>query len=237
VSGFPQAWAAEVGFLAGPLKLSLAHFYRSGHDRRHGLLYPSAALGAVPTPPVHQFAHDRWDLFLTAWGGGQTPIEPYNFLIGLYGTGNNSFSAAGTCTYKDFLAYAARLDYAVAANLNLFASFMHAERASNTGTYKSLYRGDEFKERGAGEFPYSGGTRPNVPDNLLGSEVNVGFHWKLMENLTWKVLLARWQPGDWFKWAYLDWSLRTSVIPGESINPWRTIDPLIAVQTSVLVDF
>jgi hypothetical protein len=154
------------------------------------------------------------------------------------------YNSAGNCTYKDFLAYAARIDYAVAANLNMFASFIHAERASNTGTPVGNFDGWLWRNRGAGEFPteYPDGT---VPDNYLGYEIDVGFDWKVLENLTWKFLFAYWQPGDWFKYAYVDRSRATQLSVGAPIppytwgetNPGRTIDPLIGIQSSLLIEF
>jgi hypothetical protein len=246
ISGRPQAWALEGGLLMGPLKLSLAHFYRSGHDRRRGYFDSASPIG---TSQFH-LCNDRWDYFLTRWGGGQAPIAPYNFLIGLYGTGNNSFNDAGNCTYQDFLAYAARVDYALAANLNLFATVMHAERASNTGTPIGLYDGIYPANRYRGIYPktFPPGNPghgvelsilPNVPDNDLGLEIGAGVDWNFLENFTFRFRFAHWQPGNWFKWAYQDRSrfpfdtFNTDVF----VNFHRTIDPLIAIETSFLMDF
>jgi hypothetical protein len=236
ISGFPQAWAIEGGFVAGPLKVSLAHFYRSGHDRRRGRFDPSVLIGF----PWNEY--DKWNWFLTAWGGGGHPIEPYNFLIGLYGAGNNSYNAAGNCTFTDFLAYCARVDYAVAANLNLFASIIHAERASNTGTfmpYTGRATGTSLIERDFALCPNTAMQRRNTPDNDLGMEFDVGMSWKLLENLEFKFLFAYWQPGNWFKWNYRDWALGEGInIDGVTgLNPGRTIDPLIAIQTGLLINF
>ncbi len=253
ISGRPMAWAAEGGFIAGPLKFAVAHFYRSGHDRRGGVFNVWGPLGTIfPVSPFGAAgqAYDGWNYFLTRWGGGQGPIEPYNFLIGIYGTGNSSFDSAGHCTYNDFLAYAARIDYAVAANLNLFASFIHGERASNTGTPVGIFTGLSTLDRDRGRVPTALPSAylvvPNVPDNDLGWEVDVGFDWKILEGVTFKFLFARWQPGNWFKWAYQDRSrfdfhyYQNGGIDWaglQIINPARRIDPIIAVQTGFLVEF
>ena len=196
------------------------------------------------------YAYDGWNYFLTRWGGGQGPIEPYNYLIGLYGSGNSSFDSAGHCTYNDFLAYAARIDYALAANLNLFSSIIRAERASNTGTPIGIYSGISTLDRDRGRVPTALPrtllTVPNVPNNDLGWEVNLGLDWKILESATFKLLCAWWQPGSWFKWAYQDrsqYDFHYSGLGGldwagtQIINPDRAIDPIIAVRTGVLVQF
>ncbi|MBI5572687.1 MAG: hypothetical protein HY914_22275 [Desulfomonile tiedjei] len=244
ISGRPQAWALEGGLLLGPLKLSLAHFYRSGHDRRRGNFDPVTPIGKTLINPS---SNDRWNYFLTRWGGGQTPIATYNLLIGLYGTGNNSFNDAGTCTYQDFLAYAARVDYALAANLNLFASVMHAERASNTGTpiglYDGIYPSNRYRALYPKMFPNPQEIEPairgNVPDNDLGLEINAGADWNLLENFTFRFRFAHWQPGNWFKWAYQDRSRFpfNPFLPAVAVNFQRCIDPLIAIETSFLMEF
>lgn len=244
IYGYAQAWGVELGVFSGPAKVTLAHFYRSGHDRRGGSFNLASPLGAAPYPGGTVFVSDRLDHFLALFlGGGDSPLRPYNYLMGLYGTGNNSFTSTGVPTYEDFLCYAARVDYAVAANVNLFGTFMKAERASNTSTPVGFYNGswaqgwpdpaDQSNSPGAGTFygfggifPWTGSSPfpfgaystgppvPNVPDNDLGWEANAGFEWKLLENMTWKFRLAFWKPGAWFAWAYQD--LTSSV---ESHNP------------------
>ncbi len=133
---YADAWQLELGGICGPAKLSLVNFYSSGHDRRGGLL------------DIHQchragqywcryhagvFSYDRLSQYLVL-GGRQQSLNPYAWLVGIYGGGNNSFDGRGYWTAQDFIAYAARLDYAVAANLNVFGSYIYMNRASNTGT-------------------------------------------------------------------------------------------------------
>lgn len=242
ISGFPQAWALEAGVLFGPCKLSVAHFYRSGHDRRAGLFHVQRPTG---TNPDGTTTHDRFNHFITAWGGGEYPMKPYNFLMGLYGTGNNSYAyTVGACTFNDFEAFATRVDYAAAANLNLFASFLQGYRASNTATPQGWYWGlDDYFKSGIGPGP-EWGVLPNVPTTDLGWEVNLGLTWKLLEGLTFEFLFAFWQPGKWFNWAYRDMTLSNppQPLPDDpppygSLKPGRRIDPLIAVQTSLRAEF
>lgn len=240
LSGLQNAWMAELGAMAGPVRVSLANFYKSGHDRRGGLFNTTAATGAVSGT----YVMDRYDEFMI-FGGSNDPIQPYNFLIGLYGGGNNGFDARGMAWYNDMLAYAARLDYAVASNLNVFASFMYANRASNTSTGIGQYRGGvsngTFRiNPGYGPTGAQIAAVPNVPDNYLGWEADAGVDWKLLEGLTFKALFAYWQPGDWFKWAYVDYTGSTVTTVGGAnypVNPNRNIDPLIGFQGSMVVNF
>ncbi|MBI5568566.1 MAG: hypothetical protein HY914_01335 [Desulfomonile tiedjei] len=247
ISGWPQAWAIEAGAWGGPLKLSLAHFYRSGHDVRGGTFDPVSRTGAFTRPeePGRIFrSHDRWNFFLTRWGGGQAPMAPYSFLLPLYGGGNNSYNSAGNCTFQDFLSYALRVDYAVAANLNLFGTVMRAQRASNTGSIKGMYSGIFLRDRDMAVYPnlpFEERFGPvRVPDNDLGLELGFGMDWRLLENLTFRFLFSHWQPGNWFKWAYQDVSRPAEPISfsgGRYCNPGRTIDALVAIQSGFLVDF
>ena len=189
-----DAWQLEFGGICGPAKLSFANFYSSGHDRRGGLLNLTNSTGTVGGAQVY----DRLSLYLVL-GGRQQSITPYAWLVGIYGGGNNSFDGRGYWTAQDFLAYAARLDYAVASNLNVFGSYIYMNRASNTGTRIGQFNGGGFHPASAAAVAV-----PNVPDDYLGWEANVGVNWKLLEGLTFNSQFAYWQPGDWFKFAYVD---------------------------------
>jgi hypothetical protein len=252
VSGSPYAWMLEVGGLCGPTKVTLAHFLKTGQDRRGGILGTSRAVGSgtgagdVTAGDFGGFANDKIEGFI-AFGGADEVLKPYNFLIGLYGSGNNAYDPSGNPIYNDFVAYAARLDYAVAANLNIWGSYIYAMRQSNTGTRVAQFNGG-LAVAGHTSSPATGFTVPNVPDNYLGWEVDAGVDWKLLEGLTFKAVGAYWQPGPWFGWAYVDHSLGAAVATGGgnlfplsgglySIRPDRTIDPIIGVQGSLLVEF
>jgi hypothetical protein len=232
----------ELGTVCGPTKLSLANFYRSGHDRRGGVLDFAGPSGTNLATGAQVM--DRYNEFIV-FGGGDEAIKPYNWLIGLYGTGNNSFDQNGYPVYRDFLAYAARLDYAVAANLNVFGSFIYANRASNTATFLGQYRGGAVPTFAPNPgLDAATQTRqiaaiPNVPDNYLGWEADAGWNWKLLENMTFNGLVAYWQPGDWFKYAYTDYTFATNTaVQGiYPINPNRGIDPLLGFQGSMVIDF
>ncbi len=199
------------------------------------------AIRVGPARTRELYTYDRQTQFLVL-GGAEQAIEPYEFLMGVYGSGNNSYDSRGKCKFLDFLAYAVRLDYAVAANLNVFGSFIYADRASNTGTRVASFNGlgSAVANPRAVVPTLPNGVLPNVPDNYLGWEGDVGFNWKLLEGLTFNTLFAYWQPGDWFKWAYVDYSNHNTVsmqgliLP---IDPHRAIDPIIGFQGSVVVDF
>jgi hypothetical protein len=239
VSIWADAWELEFGALCGPAKLSLAGFYSSGHDRRNGILNPAAADGGFTAGNTANGSYDRASQFATA-GGRYQAIAPYVWLLGIYGGGNNSYDIRGLPTYADFLAYAARLDYAVAANLNVFASYIYMNRASNTGTGVGSFAGGLTLARST-FVTLPGGRTPNVPDDYLGWEANVGVNWKLLEGLSFNSQFAYWQPGDWFKYAYVDYTNTNTVtiggLAGVPINPNRGIDPLIGFQGSLVVDF
>ena len=129
----------------------------------------------------------------------QEAIKQYAWLVGIYGGGNNSFDGRGYWTAQDFLSYAARLDYTVAANLNVFGSYVSMNRASDTGT-----RLGQLTAAVPCRATSAAVAVPNVPDDYLGWEANVGVNWKLLEGLTFNSQFAYWQPGDWFKFAYVD---------------------------------
>lgn len=256
ISTWADGWQIEFGVISGPAQLSLANFYHSGQDRRGGFTDFWGAVGG-PTSYLHPGTSvvDKQTQFLV-FAGAKEAIKPYQYLLGIYGTGNNSYDDRGYGTFEDFLAFAARVDYAVAANLNVFTSFMYASRASNTASPVAAYRGGvpNIGPRTSPGFApiYNGhytslgalgaqtATVPNVPDNYLGWEWDAGVNWKLLEGLTFNGLFAYWQPGNWFKWAYVDYgSLNTAVINGTAypVDPHRTIDAIIGFQGSVMVDF
>jgi hypothetical protein len=262
ITGFGTGWALEGSLYLGPTKLSLAQFYKSGHDRRGGYYNVSHPTGRME----NTFLSDRFDRFISFLGGGEGPISPYTYLMAIYGAGNNSYSSTGSCTFDDFVGYAARLDHSVAANLNIFASALVAYRASNTATPQGFYNGtwapnvaanaEQANSPGNGTiggngiWPWTGNSItvnvvPNVPEDALGWEGNAGCSWKLLENMTFSFLYSYWQPGKWFNWAYRDMTVSnpSSFQQGNPntvsglVNPWRTIDPIMGIQASLLVDF
>ena len=229
ISGRPWAAMIETGAISGPSKVTLAYFHRTGHDRSGGILDVATADGG--RNGWRQSA-DSWSQYIVT-GGAASAIDPYVWLVGLYGAGNNSYDAAGGPTYLDFRAVAFRGDYAVAANLNLWLSFAACYRASSTGAWWGQYTG------GLATPPVRGS---NVPDNGLGTEAGCGLDWKLLENLTFSVRGAYWQPGQWFQHAYVDWSTTQTVQDFASdavvrINPGRSIGQILGLRAGVTAEF
>lgn len=227
IGGAPWSLMGEASGLAGPIKLSLGYFYRSGHDRSGGVLDTSSSTGTGITQ-----TGDTWAQYLMS-GGCYSVLEPYNWLIGMYGSGNNSYDASGYPIYSDFQAVGARMDYAIASNLHASGSYLYARRASNTGSWWGQYTG------GVTVTPTRGS---NVPDNNLGQEFGLGLDWKLLEGVTWKTRFSYWKPGNWFKFAYQDYSSNVFITDPLSdvqvrINPDRSISPITGFRTGVAVNF
>ncbi len=120
--------------------------------------------------------------------------------------------------------------------MNIFGTYMYMNRASNTATPIGAFAGGAVSRVAIVGNPGV----PNVPDNYLGWEADVGANWKLLEGMTFNGLFAYWAPGDWFKWAYQDFGSTTITNVGGvafPVNPNRGIDPIIGFQGSVVVDF
>jgi hypothetical protein len=246
LSMWGEAWEIELGAVCGPAKLTLSNFYSSGPDRQGGFFSPATLQfnpGALGVTPAGVATFDKFSQFLV-FGGREKSIMANEFLLGIYGGGNNSYDTRGTWTATDLLAWSARLDYAVASNLNLFGTYMYANRASNTGTgiaqFTGLVAGFDAVPAGRAAAVAVATRRANVPDNYLGWEADIGVNWKLLEGMTFNGLFAYWAPGDWFKWAYVDYgSTVLTTVGGDTfpVNPGRGIDPIIGFQGSVVVDF
>jgi hypothetical protein len=85
----------------------------------------------------------------------------------------------------------------------------------------------------------------------IGWEMNMGFDWKILEHLIWKARFAYWQPGAWWSFAYPNTAWMHRALPGtdlttlsgpvaESLATYgrgRKIDPLFAIETSLLIEF
>ncbi|MGO9119162.1 MAG: hypothetical protein ACLQPD_16340 [Desulfomonilaceae bacterium] len=210
-----EGWqfATELGALCGPSKLSLLYSWIPGPDRRQGIWmsrssWNDIAYGNVPCNVM---------LFL-----------PYSYLMTYqYASGLNFRNALGEGGLTDATGVGARLDYAVAANLNWYGSFFWAWRNSGAWPWGVLTidqgttgAAPNVGINGAnavqvygidvqgGAAPQNGGVAgnfaPNIPDNNLGYELTTGIDWKLLEGLTMNMRAAFWQPGEWFKFACLD---------------------------------
>lgn len=211
---------SEFGALYGPVKLSLVYAIASGlvlNDRNTTKDY-------LPWPINYE------------------AMEPYEFLMfNTYGGGNNMYSGFfvqdGHGMMGDAYAFAARLDYSVAANLNIWGSYIWAHRLERAGSLAGL-----FNETGSATFagtPFmianGAGVGRYVPDGFIGWEANVGVDWKLLEGLIWSTRYAYWQPGEWFDFAYQAIAPRGGVVVNDAIMKGR--DAIHALKGSIIIDF
>ena len=237
---------AEAGVLAGPTKLSLMYASVSGPVWNN---FGAAANG--------NFRQSK------AYGGtscNYQVLQPYSYLMfPVYGGGNNTFNVDGTGQMSDAFAFAGRLDYATAANLNFFGSFMWAHRLENAGTYAGQY----FASSGAlAAVPsaaptaatsnawiaysqaFKGGaaaTNPYVDDGFIGWEAQAGVSWKLLEGLTMDVAYSYWRLGEWFDQAYQAFTLVGANGGGLAGNTGQGIqlgrDPIQSLRGSFTINF
>ena len=229
----------EGGFLAGPAKLSLFYAFMPGADRRHGV--------QINKQPYFQMP------LMGAYGA----FQPYTYLLGYaYGSGVNAFDLDRQGYINEAWVMAARVDYAVAANLNVFGSFLWAERSSHGHGWGFIRPAQKsavtrtVNAAGAAAdqvqwTPYvnykDNPGAPSIPDNGLGWEAMVGMDWKLLEGFQVNVLGSFWQPGRWFNYACVDRGVAKWDVPTAAnrwgINPDRAINPIVGAQVSILADF
>jgi hypothetical protein len=219
-------YSAEWGCFFGPAKLSFLQVWTPGPDRRNGTL-----IGKQPALFVR---HGNYDRRL----GNHVMFKPYSYLIARnYGSGLDAYALSGWGYVRDAFVLAARIDYALAANLNVSLSFMRADRTGNGYSWGCI-----GPNAGRGGFPDTPDGNitvnlnrypdsPNIPDRSLGSEFMFTMDWAVLENWFLGVTAAYWRPGPWFTYACVDRS-----VPGweagtpdnlYGTKPMRTIDPVI----------
>ncbi len=231
----------ETGMLCGPAKLALLGSWMTGDDYRYG--QTQAGFQRVAISLGHQ--NDQWS---------NTGIfRPYSYLmIYGYGLGTSFARDTGNGFVQDATVYAARLDYAVAANLNIYGSFTWAEKFShsgemwgclipdpNVGAPSAPLQGKVLYMRSpSGGSTFASLTRiPTIPDGALGYEFDAGFDWKLLEGLTARTTLGYWVPGNWWKYACVDKNISNWALPGSgtsannwNTNPSKSIDPVWGME-------
>jgi hypothetical protein len=229
-------YMVELGAIAGPARVSLLHAWTPGPDRRAGTI-----IGKQPAAFVW---HPNYDRQL----GNFDVFRPYSYLFCYnYGSGLNAYNLSWDGYLRDASVFAARGDYAVASNLNVYASFFYANRTSNGYSWGSI-----GPNAGVGDFFYipDGNvsfninrypTSPNIPDTALGYEINAGLDWKLLEGWTAGIVVGYWQPGKWFNYACVDrsvpgWEAGTAA-NNFGTRPNRTIDPIIGGEFSLVFEF
>lgn len=225
---------AEFGGYSGPVKVSFLWAWISGPDRRHGIR-------------IDRQGDAR---FLTQFSN-VTVFKPYSLILSYtYGGGNNSITVDSRHGYMtDSNCVAMRLDYALASNLNIFATVFSANRISHGygwGFIRPEYSELPPQPHFTGAVQYDeadnfNAARPSVPDSSLGYELDWGFGWKLLENYTLSSTFGLWQPGKWFSYACIDRSVNNWKKPDNSncfgANPARTIDPVFGVELMLTADF
>ena len=238
---------AEGGFICGPAKLALLYGWAAGPDRRAGRQIDRTGLvtGAGRSNNIRQ-----------ASSFSNTGLyRPYSLLmVYSYGLGTHINGDTGNGYVEDASTYAARLDYAVASNLNAYASFFWADRVSQSGYGWGFIK--PVLPAASNGFP--AGTvalfhdvnsfgAPSIPDTNLGYEFGAGVDWKLLEGLLLNVSTAYWQPGQWFSWACVDksvpnWATTAAATSGNNpllwhVNPNKQIDPIFGIELKVTGDF
>jgi hypothetical protein len=224
-------YGAEAGFLAGPAKFTLFVFNGTDNDRRAGVV--------VKNGNLYEISPD--------FGNSYTVCYPYVYLMGFHYGGGNAFGqnpAHGRGQWTSGLLYAARMDYAVAANLNVYGSFARAKQWNKSfgWGYISLVDGDAVGET-PGQVVFSNKGAPAIPDDDMGWEVGYGVDWKLLEGLTLRFKGAYWQPGNWWKFACVsklnpDWDNPANNADGLwGTRPDRSIDPVQGYNIMLTADF
>lgn len=247
-------WMVEVHALVGPAKASVLYAWSAGDDRRGNQVLnvngaPNQATGNVT------FIDRRGALYSSSFSNTGL-FRPYSYLM-VYGYGLGIFinPDTGNGYAEDASLWAGRVDYPVAANLNLYASLMYSNRVSSSGFAWGCISPDAAATDGSilRRVGQSGGTyvadrvgAPNIPDTGLGYEFDAGFTWRLLEGLTLNTTFAYWQPGDWFKWACVDKNVPnwgTAGVLGSTnpldwgVNPDRGISPIYGMEIVLKGEF
>lgn len=232
-----QAWlyGVELGCLCGPAKVTFNYVRATGDDPSTRVTSEDAVAGDQGLNAC----------YIKDWG---------YLMYYMYGTGDG-WDAAGYGQPTNFHHAGVKFDYAVASNLNLFAVYAYAWRDQPNayrlgGNYRlgiQPFTNNDILTAQTGGFAGHA-----VPDHAraIGWEVDFGANWKILEHLTWNTIVAFWQPGAWWSYAYPDTAslYRVGIIPNNNPNnavgemnatgrAGRSIDPLFAVETTLLISF
>jgi len=142
-----------------------------------------------------------------------------------------------------------RLDYAIAANLNVFGTAFTASRISHghgQGYIRPQYSTTLIPNRFTGRVQFVetdiyNNPAPSIPDSDLGYEFDWGFGWKLMDKYTLNGTFGVWKPGGWFNYACVDRSVSNWKNPDVSNNfgvgPGKAIDPVFGMEIKIEVEY
>jgi hypothetical protein len=224
-------YGLQIGYVTGPSKITLNYVRATGDD-------PS-------TRETNEDAREG------EAGVSNGYIKNWGFLMyHLYGTGTN-FNTDGYGQPTNFHHLGGRVDYGLAANLNIWAVYAYAWRdqpqAYRLGGSYALglerWRNENLRLAQLGALD-----RP-VPDSArdIGWEVDFGVNWQILDRLTWNTLFAYWQPGTWWSFAYPNTANIYRTNGGAAIGAGnrqlaifgagREIDPLIAIETNLVLNF
>ncbi len=238
---YNESWRymLEAGTLMGAAKTSVLYAFMPGADRRNGALI------------------DRQPCVQAAGNGAFGVFQPYTYLLGYaYGSGVNAFDFNRMGYINEAWVAAARVDYAVAANLSVFGSFLWADRSSHahgwgfirpaqTATVTTTVNSTGDASNQVQWTPcvnYKDNAKaPSIPDTALGWEAMVGANWKLLEKFQLDILGSFWQPGKWFNYACVDRGVLKWDVPTATnrwgANPQRAIDPIVGAQVVLSTEF
>jgi opacity protein-like surface antigen len=230
---------AEGGVLAGPSKVSVIYAWLAGPDRRNGAQIDRSGLNV--------------DVGIRSNSWSNTGLfRPYSYLmVYSYGLGTHFNADTRNGTVEDASILAARVDYAVASNLNVYGSFFWADRTNKSGYGWGFMRPDvvwpygkvRWEDRNSTSTTFNVATSaPNIPDPNLGYEIGAGMDWKLLENFTVNLSCSYWKPGKWFSYACVDkamplWDTITGGPYGWGVWPERNIDPVWGLELKVVGNF
>ncbi len=244
-----ESWRymAEVGAISGPAKISFLYAFLPGPDRRHGALNDRQPYVQGPEVSNADLFRPYSEVLNAHYGSGAG--------AGLPGTpdGRDCVSYNREGYMSDAAVYAMRIDYAVAANLNLFGSCLYADRTSDGygwGFIEPRYVTLEAPVTARARFSRKGTfvtPAPAIPDKSLGWEFGTGLSWQLVDSWTLGVRSSYWKPGKWFNFACIDrtvanWDGNGGTTQLTSANNWgtnpnREIEPIIATNCTLSLDF
>jgi hypothetical protein len=228
-------YGLETGLLCGPAKLTVNYVRATGDDPSTRITTEDAASSEAGLSAC----------YMKDWG---------YLMYYMYGTGDG-WDAAGYGQPTNLNHLGARLDYAIASNLNVFAVYAYAWRGNPTayrlgGNYQlglQAWTNEDIRLSQLGQFQGHA-----VPDSAreIGWEVDLGINWKLLENLTWDSTLAYWKPGTWWPFAYPNSAhlYVLGIVPNANPNSpageaaaifgvGREINALFSVESRLLVTF
>lgn len=188
---------AEGSVMAGPAKVSLLFAWAGGNARNDGNVTKDHHGVAINYQAMLPY---QYLMFYTYGGGNDAPWHSGLAHLGFTNDENGQMS--------DAYSLAARLDYAVAANLNIWGSYLWAHRVEQNGYlagFKSSTGADgntTVAQAQAWKLANGLGDNPYIDDGHIGWELGLGVDWKLLEGLNFRSRYAYWQPGKWFDQAY-----------------------------------